>query len=80
MNFQQYITPTSLAICGGFVVVLAIIKKHFSGGVYQQKVGNLAGKFAVITGGNSGIGAETVKYLTSLDCNVVIGGRDKNTA
>jgi NAD(P)-dependent dehydrogenase (short-subunit alcohol dehydrogenase family) len=51
-----------------------------AGGIYKQKKLDLSGKTAVVTGGNSGIGAETVKYLASLNCAVTIGARDKHTA
>lgn len=37
--------------------------------------GSLAGKVAVVTGGNSGIGLETAKALASGGCRVIIGSR-----
>jgi NAD(P)-dependent dehydrogenase (short-subunit alcohol dehydrogenase family) len=38
---------------------------------------DLSGKYAVVTGGNSGIGQETVLELIRLNCNVIIGARDR---
>ncbi len=37
---------------------------------------NLHGKVAVVTGGNSGIGLETVKTLSDIGATVVVGARD----
>lgn len=37
--------------------------------------GSLVGKVAVVTGGNSGIGTETVKQLTIAGAHVVVGSR-----
>lgn len=69
-----------MAVGLGIIVILFIIKRYFSGGQYKQKNVDLTGKYAVVTGGNSGIGAETVKYLCSLGIEVTIGARDRNTA
>ena len=63
----------------GLVFVLYLLKIYFSGGVYRERKIDLKGKYAVITGGNSGIGAETVKYFVSLGCAVIIGARDRKT-
>ena len=57
MNIKQYLTTKTLGICGSVVVVLVLLKKYFNGGVYKQTVQDLSGKYAVVTGGNSGIGA-----------------------
>jgi NAD(P)-dependent dehydrogenase (short-subunit alcohol dehydrogenase family) len=62
------------------IVALYFIKQHFRGGKYRHQDIDLKGKTAVITGGNSGIGAETVKYMVSLGCSVIIGARDRKTA
>jgi NAD(P)-dependent dehydrogenase (short-subunit alcohol dehydrogenase family) len=35
----------------------------------------LAGRFAIVTGGNSGIGTETVKALAHAGCRVLMGSR-----
>ncbi|WP_439694843.1 SDR family NAD(P)-dependent oxidoreductase [Mucilaginibacter sp. AW1-7] len=37
---------------------------------------NLTGKIALVTGGNSGIGYETVKTLADIGAHVVVGARD----
>lgn len=44
---------------------------------YDSSGFDLTGKYAVVTGGNSGIGKETVLELIKLNCNVIIGARDK---
>lgn len=62
------------------VIVLILFKKYFSGGVFNIPNVDLSDKYAVVTGGNSGIGAETVKVLSKLGCNVIIGARSKETA
>ena len=38
---------------------------------------DLTNKYAVVTGGNTGIGKETVKALVSQGCHVIIGARDR---
>lgn len=38
---------------------------------------SLAGRVAIVTGGNSGLGLETVKALAATGCRVVAGCRDK---
>ena len=48
---------TAAGVLLGLVFVLYLVKKYMSGGVYQQRKLDLSGKTAVITGGNSGIGA-----------------------
>lgn len=40
----------------------------------------MTGKTVVVTGGNRGIGLETVKKLLSLGCRVVVGCRDPERA
>jgi NAD(P)-dependent dehydrogenase (short-subunit alcohol dehydrogenase family) len=51
------------------------VVSHFAkaAGVAQDQL--LAGKRAVVTGGNSGIGTETVKALLAAGCTVVFGSR-----
>lgn len=71
----------SIGISIAVIFVLFALKIYFNGGVYDIPKGtSLAGKYAVVTGGNSGIGAYTVRQLASLGCQVVIGARDKPTA
>ncbi|HEY4110805.1 SDR family NAD(P)-dependent oxidoreductase [Puia sp.] len=41
---------------------------------------NLAGKIAIVTGGNSGVGFETARTLADAGAQVVIGARDANKA
>lgn len=55
---------------------LLALKKYMSGGKCTIAP-DLAGKVAVITGGNSGIGKETARKLASLNCKVIIGARDE---
>jgi short-subunit dehydrogenase len=62
------------------VIVLILLKKYFSGGVFNIPNVDLSDKYAVVTGGNSGIGAETVKELSKLGCNVIIGARNGEVA
>lgn len=62
------------------VIVLVLLKKYLSGGVFNIPNVDLSDKFAVVTGGNSGIGAETVKVLSRLGCSIIIGARSKETA
>lgn len=37
---------------------------------------DLSNHIAVVTGGNTGIGKETVKKISELGCKVIIGARD----
>jgi hypothetical protein len=69
----------------GYVVVLIVIlvigKLFFNGGTYKIPAGtSLVGKYAVVTGGNSGIGAYTVRQLASLGCKIIMGARNRQTA
>lgn len=49
------ITGNHLAIMSGTILIFTILKNYFSGGKCRiQK--DLKGKYAVITGGNAGIG------------------------
>lgn len=61
--------------------MLVLLKKYFSGGHYEiPKNLSLNGKCAIVTGGNSGIGEETVKQLAGLGCEVIIGARNHHSA
>jgi hypothetical protein len=44
-------------IAGAALASLFFLKQHFNGGVYRKQPLRLEGKYAVVTGGNSGIGA-----------------------
>ncbi len=65
----------------GFITigVIAGLKIYFRGGVCRVRR-DLHGKVAVITGGNAGVGRETVKALIKQGCRVIFGARsvDKN--
>lgn len=62
------------------VPIVVLLKLYFRGGQYTIPKVDLTGKYAVVTGGNSGIGAETVKVLCRLGCQVIIGARNRKTA
>lgn len=62
------------------IVILILLKSFFRGGQFDIPKIDLTGKYAIVTGGNSGIGAETVKQLVKMGCEVVIGARSKQTA
>lgn len=58
--------------------VIFIANRYFSGTMYAVPKIDLKDKFAVITGGNTGIGKETLIEFAKLGCSVIIGARDKN--
>ena len=47
---------------------------------FNVQKGSLAGKVAIVTGGHSGIGLETVRTLTHTGCKVISGGRSISAA
>lgn len=55
------------------------MKAYFNGPMFNEVV-NLAGKTAVVTGGNTGIGFETVRGLANMGANVVLACRDLGRA
>lgn len=61
MRLEQFFTPEKLPLLLGIgipvTVLLVLLKKYFNGGVFGVDSIDLKGKYAVITGGNSGIGA-----------------------
>lgn len=69
-----------MIITAVIVAVLLAIKQYFRGTQFTGPKADLAGKYAVVTGGNSGIGAETVRELSRLGCEVIIGARSRETA
>ena len=79
-NLSKTIDNKHLALAGGVIVFLYALKQFFNGGVYKKRNIDLSTKTAIVTGGNSGIGAETSKYLARLGCDVIIGARDNATA
>ena len=63
-----------------FTVLVVLLKSYFRGGQFNITEADLSKKCAIVTGGNSGIGAVTVKTLCNLGCSVIIGARSKETA
>lgn len=47
---------------------------------FNVQEGSLSGKVAIVTGGHSGIGLETVRALTNAGCKVISGSRSINAA
>lgn len=47
---------------------------------FNVQKGSLTGKVAIVTGGHSGIGLETVRTLTYTGCKVISGGRSISAA
>jgi len=58
------------------IIILYVANKYFSGGRYRGPKPNLWGEIAVVTGGNTGIGKETVLSLAQQGCRVIFGARD----
>lgn len=58
------------------LIFLFVVNRFFSGGRFTAHKPNLWGTIAVVTGGNTGIGKETVKVLAQQGCYVIIGARD----
>jgi heterodisulfide reductase subunit A-like polyferredoxin len=67
LNLQQLVI---------IVLVIAIAKLYFRGSNCKIRR-DLTGKVAVITGGNTGIGKETMLDLARNGCTVIMGARDR---
>lgn len=57
-------------------IIIYVLNRYFSGAKFTGMKSNLWGSVAVITGGNTGIGKETVIDLAQHGCRVIIGARD----
>ena len=63
---------TTLALgIGGGITFLGLVKWHCNGGVNKHKP-DLSGKIIVITGANTGLGYESVKYMSRLGPQKII--------
>ena len=71
----EYLLSAAIAL-----IIVILIKRYVNGPSHNYSHLCLKGKYAIITGGNSGIGAETVKSLALLGCSIIIGARDQQTA
>ena len=74
--FNKNITNLHLVVSGSIIFLITALKYYTTGGVCKVKK-DLTGKIAVITGGNTGIGRETVLDLAAKNCDIIIGARDK---
>lgn len=62
----------------GILIFLGLIRRVFIIGKQCTISRDLRGQVIVITGGNTGIGEETTKVLSSMGATVVIAARDMN--
>jgi retinol dehydrogenase-12 len=69
----MHVSPVSIA--AATALALALTKKYCAGGV-NHHTPNLAGKYIVITGANTGIGLQTAIVLARLGATVTIACRD----
>ena len=58
------------------IAILLVISRFCKGRKYSGSKPDLSGKYAIVTGGNSGIGKETALDLAKQGCFVIIGARD----
>lgn len=66
----------AITIGAGSIILLTATKLYCRGGICKVDR-DLRGKVIVITGGNSGIGKETVEALSTKGCTVIFGARDR---
>ncbi len=76
-SLGNYKVPASYALPALLFagVVLYGLRKYGQGGQCRIKK-DLASKIAVVTGGNAGIGEQTVYELAKRNCKVIFGARD----
>jgi hypothetical protein len=72
INFSQ----KTLTVFGLSLTAIIATRLYFRGGICKAEK-DLSGKIAVITGGNTGIGKETVIELAKRNCKIILGARDR---
>ena len=63
-------TTVALSVGGG-IAFLGLVKWHMNGGVNKHKP-DLTGKIIVVTGANTGLGFESVRYMSRLNPEKII--------
>ncbi len=63
-------------LAAGGILGLVFAKLYFRGGVCRVNR-DLSGQVIVLTGGNAGIGKETLRYLSRQPCKIFFGARDQ---
>lgn len=64
-----------LCMAAGGILGLVFTKLYCRGGVCRV-TRSLDGQVIVLTGGNTGIGKETLRYLSKQPCKIFFGARD----